>query len=666
MKQLVDITLYISDMRENIKLQIQKNHMKGTFNYLSYIINEYLVGFANSSTELTSKTVLDAFRNHIRSDIKITEYYDTTEYFNLSTDNTPNANNRKLVNERYWEDTERTVNTNSGFAFAKDEIEKFYMETMNMKNSTSDLMNFLKTVYESGANRSYVSKDTNKPVISTRDELSSDSKDMFERFYGEDNYGKEPYRNIKNSTHASYQVHPYLFNFIEAANYQFPVENAFYNNINQELEDADTLKKLNQLIGEYGQVINVAMNNQYDYSGYKSKYETSTHESVINSRGKKYRSIDYDGAFYPDAVNEFLENPDKIIKDIRNLSGDFYKQYYYPLNLNQSQINFICDQLEEHYKQIKDKAETKAQKNEVWDIYKYGRDAYENAYILYKKYKSDNPTEKEKLNTKGELWIRLKDHPIAFPAFQGTHPQIDTRVDYYNNLLDNILSGNGKIGQATKDNCQYFYDLEFDNTRQILFMPYYPVYAMPELSSEKFAYNTCDSASIIACNITEEFIEEENFNKIQLNSNREDNDKIDGYKNTKMAKLGKEGYTFTGFTKNGTQTNAVFIRKSYVREEKSENHYELPSENTINANIITFNKLDSITSYEVQLPTNYGSVELKFKNPEIRLGYYDDIMVFAIPVTLEDNVYRNYIGKADYNASETKSETYGQIDLNES
>lgn len=37
-------------------------------------------------------------------------------------------------------------------------------------------------------------------------------------------------------------------------------------------------------------------------------------------------------------------------------------------------------------------------------------------YILYKAYRQPNPTYKERRNTPGALWIRLKHHPIAFPA----------------------------------------------------------------------------------------------------------------------------------------------------------------------------------------------------------------------------------------------------------
>jgi len=66
--------------------------------------------------------------------------------------------------------------------------------------------------------------------------------------------------------------------------------------------------------------------------------------------------------------------------------------------------------------------------NKFYDIYKYGLDIQGNSYILLKSYdysklfSRDKLTYKQKKNTLGELWIRLANHPIAFPAFHGEHP----------------------------------------------------------------------------------------------------------------------------------------------------------------------------------------------------------------------------------------------------
>ena len=69
----------------------------------------------------------------------------------------------------------------------------------------------------------------------------------------------------------------------------------------------------------------------------------------------------------------------------------------------------------------------------VFDIYKYGIDSYGNMYCLYKQYDSDIVRDmavrgglsyKYKQSTPGSLWIRLKNHPLAFPAFSGRYPNV--------------------------------------------------------------------------------------------------------------------------------------------------------------------------------------------------------------------------------------------------
>ena len=54
-------------------------------------------------------------------------------------------------------------------------------------------------------------------------------------------------------------------------------------------------------------------------------------------------------------------------------------------------------------------------------------------YCLYKQYDSDIVLDtvvrgglsyKYKQSTPGSLWIRLKNHPLAFPAFSGRYPNV--------------------------------------------------------------------------------------------------------------------------------------------------------------------------------------------------------------------------------------------------
>ena len=68
-----------------------------------------------------------------------------------------------------------------------------------------------------------------------------------------------------------------------------------------------------------------------------------------------------------------------------------------------------------------------------YDIYRYGEDTLGNSLFLLKSYKylyaqhkndpNYRPSYHEKRNTPGELWMRVKNHPLAFPA-------IDLRKGY--------------------------------------------------------------------------------------------------------------------------------------------------------------------------------------------------------------------------------------------
>jgi len=132
-KFLADFTLYISNIREKLKSQAVRYYMKGTFNLLSFIINEYLIEFSKNNNvlkyifdedsalqakyiaELSSPGVehdeilkelaeiKSRLSAHMYVNVNVVEYDDLTEYYNLSTDTTRNAANNIGANERYWE-----------------------------------------------------------------------------------------------------------------------------------------------------------------------------------------------------------------------------------------------------------------------------------------------------------------------------------------------------------------------------------------------------------------------------------------------------------------------------------------------------------------------------------------------------------------------------------
>ena len=104
---LVSITRRIMEIREKMKVQTRKNYMKGSSNLLSYLVNDFLIEYAESR-QLSSLGDVGSIRSllssHSAKDVEIVEYYDTTEYFNIRTENTANAQGGDDANDRFWED----------------------------------------------------------------------------------------------------------------------------------------------------------------------------------------------------------------------------------------------------------------------------------------------------------------------------------------------------------------------------------------------------------------------------------------------------------------------------------------------------------------------------------------------------------------------------------
>lgn len=94
--------------------------MKGTNNLLIYIINQYLIGYSQNMTldakyQDSLSSVYKNLGNNSVKDIAVVEYYDKTEYYNLSTDTT-RFSDRNDANNRFWS------NTSDYSSFKKDGI----------------------------------------------------------------------------------------------------------------------------------------------------------------------------------------------------------------------------------------------------------------------------------------------------------------------------------------------------------------------------------------------------------------------------------------------------------------------------------------------------------------------------------------------------------------
>ena len=396
---------------------------------------------------------------------------------------------------------------------------------------------------------------------------------LFLTYAGRD-YCYYPHYDTTNMTHPSYQVHPYLWNFVaKDENLVSLLKKSFYSVYVTELMGENLKHNVDTYYGEFGQSINKWLNpNMIDYSGYTTRYESSTHTTSRSQISSEV--IDYDGGFYPPAVDmmnqasatsmaSLLSAVDSnmiyngvvatlsdelssyvaverhvdeatgsrsysYLSDVavetmisglilpylpsadisgavdqyfrsRLVSADlgavdtasfaseltaslpksFYQLYYRHLNIagNEAERRYIVDQLSTYYPEMRATILADHDETTVYDVYQYGLDSNSNIYVLYKQYGIEMPTYKERRDTPGELWIRLKDHPIAFPAFHGRYPNVYLRD--YNRISQAIKDLASLSSEETyryqdlssiTDRMRYFYDFEFTEDGKYLYL----------------------------------------------------------------------------------------------------------------------------------------------------------------------------------------------------
>jgi len=135
--------------------------------------------------------------------------------------------------------------------------------------------------------------------------------------YGGRDFCYDPYYNINNQTHPSYQIHPYLWNFVEKLDTQTMIESGFKSKTVNELEEDLVASHITGYIGKFGETINTWLNAKkglVDYSGYLTRYEMNN--NFIPKVGIVGEVADYDGGFYPPAVSYFNEHREEAISSI--------------------------------------------------------------------------------------------------------------------------------------------------------------------------------------------------------------------------------------------------------------------------------------------------------------------------------------------------------------
>lgn len=100
-------------------------------------------------------------------------------------------------------------------------------------------------------------------------------------------------------------------------------------------------------------------------------------------------------------------------------------------------------------------------------------------YCLYKQYDSGifgdavaqgGLSYKYKRSTPGSLWIRLKNHPLAFPAFSGRYPNVYLEQDSkrhvaFRNLL-NLYSWSAEEGEVSLSGDEIYTKLSADGAAE--------------------------------------------------------------------------------------------------------------------------------------------------------------------------------------------------------
>lgn len=237
-------------------------------------------------------------------------------------------------------------------------------------------------------------------------------EDLFKKYTGL-SLGSASFYNIKNQRHASYQIHPYVKNFVESSKLNFPIDSIA--NLMTEKVMSLLVNDMSSYVDDDGYIINEWNNMLNTNSDYITEYENSANKSPA---GVVSKQIDYDGLFYPEAVYEYIEDSTAFTLSLYNSASPNVctNRWYKDLNLSEFERKHISDQLSRLSNLIS------AVATSPYDIYRYGKDFYGNAYSLVKKYSNveklnDNlsVSDEEKLSTSGIIWMRLKNHPISFP-----------------------------------------------------------------------------------------------------------------------------------------------------------------------------------------------------------------------------------------------------------
>lgn len=432
-QQLVDISSYI----DKHNAECSSNALNEVTNIKSqYDIElQKCIAFSQALTKNVVTSITDDYLYRISSTTYGTEIWpkiNATQHYNLDYILSGNNFNQKLSGVIYWlsdaYEAKLNESINSQINLSIQHFDEYVQ--------TSKLINAISSDYSN-----LISDDSSQLLITKLDNMNSElsiletnidnnldhynkSREIYIKYNGTE-IGYDPFYNYKNQAYSSYQIHPYLYNFIEKSNVVYPLAQAFFVAFTEEYEKELYEKGIDNIIGQYGNIKNAWKSGLFDWTSYQTTYEsyTSKTESNVND----INPIDgFVGLFYPPALEALLNNREQFLQDVQDNTPN---SYYYHLNFSNNQCQKTYEQLMA-YEQIIKYVATAQETNQLsgeFDIYRYVEDCMGNQIFLLKSYKhlyeahandsTYTPSYHDKRNAFGEIWMRPKNHPLAFPAF---------------------------------------------------------------------------------------------------------------------------------------------------------------------------------------------------------------------------------------------------------
>ena len=113
----------------------------------------------------------------------------------------------------------------------------------------------------------------------------------------------------KNTEYSSHMLHPFMYNLKLWNFLDNIIVNGYRDYVNSDLSKYMSSKKIfDELVGEFGETRKFWKYNIVDMTGYTTRYEAAIKDEHKDDEYKTTSPLTgYDGLFYPDAAERFLE-----------------------------------------------------------------------------------------------------------------------------------------------------------------------------------------------------------------------------------------------------------------------------------------------------------------------------------------------------------------------